>query len=58
MNKKGEGGISFIGALVLILIVLKIVGVIHCSWWVVFLPVIIDVILTIIVLVNWAFWSH
>ena len=58
MNKKGEGGISFIGALVLILIVLKLVGVIHCSWWLVFSPVLIEIFLLLIVLVNWAFWSR
>ena len=58
MNKRGEGGISFIGALVLILIVLKFVGVIHCSWWLVFSPVLIEVFLLLIVLVNWDFWSH
>ena len=58
MNKKGEGGISFIGALVLILIVLKLVGVIHCSWWLVFSPVLIEIFLLLVVLVNWDFWSH
>lgn len=58
MNKRGEGGISFTGALVLILIVLKLVGVIHCSWWLVFSPVLIEVFLLLIVLVNWDFWSH
>ena len=58
MNKRGEGGISFIGALVLILIVLKLVGVIHCSWWLVFSPVLIEIFLLLIVLVKWDFWSH
>ena len=58
MNKRGEGGIGIAGTLVLILIVLKLVGVIHCSWWLVFAPMIIDFILTIVVLVNWDFWSH
>lgn len=58
MNKRGEGGISFIGALVLILIVLKLVGVIHCSWWLVFSPVLIEIFLLLVVLVNWDFWSR
>lgn len=57
MNKRGKGGISFIGALVLILIVLKLVGVIHCSWWLVFSPVLIEIFLLLVVLVNWDFWS-
>lgn len=57
MNKRGEGGIGFIGTLVLILIVLKLVGVINCSWWLVFAPAIIDIILTVIILVNWDFWT-
>ena len=58
MNKRGEGGISFIGALVLILIVLKLVGVIHCSWWLVFAPVLVEIFLLLVVLVNWDFWSR
>ena len=57
MNKRGEGGIGIAGTLVLILMVLKIVGVIHCSWWVVFAPIIIDIILTIVILVNLEWWS-
>ena len=56
--KKGEGkGMGFISTLTLVLIVLKIVGVIHCSWWLVFAPVIIDIFLTIVVLVNIDWWS-
>jgi hypothetical protein len=58
MNKRGEGGISFIGALVLILIFLKLVGVIHCSWWLVFAPVLVEIFLLLVVLVNWDFWSR
>lgn len=57
MNKRGEGRIGIAGTLVLILMVLKIVGVIHCSWLVVFAPIIIDIILTIVILVNLEWWS-
>lgn len=56
--KKGEGnGMGFISTLTLVLIALKIVGVIHCSWWLVFAPAIIDIFLTIVVLVNIDWWS-
>ena len=56
--KKGEGkGMGFISTLTLVLIVLKLVGVIHCSWWLVFAPVIVDIFLTIVILVNIDWWS-
>lgn len=56
--KKGEGkGMGFISTLTLVLIVLKIVGVIHCSWWLVFAPVIVDIFLTIVILANIDWWS-
>ena len=58
MNKRGEGGLGFIGTLVLVLIVLKLVGVIHCSWWLVLSPVIIEIILVIVLMVNWEWWSR
>ena len=56
--KKGEGnGMGFISTLTLVLIVLKLVGVIHCSWWLVFAPVIAEVVFAIIILVNIEWWS-
>lgn len=55
--KKGEGnGIGFVGVLTIVLLVLKLVGVIN-SWWVVFAPVIIDILLVIIILVNIDWWT-
>jgi len=44
-NKKPEVkyyGIGFIGLLQIALIVLKLVGVIHCGWFIVLLPIIIS----------------
>ena len=48
MNK--SGGISFLGLLQIALIVLKLVKVITCSWWVVLLPLEICVMLTITII--------
>lgn len=39
---------SFAGALVLILLVLKIIGYIHVSWWIVALPLILVSVIAII----------
>lgn len=39
---------SFAGALVLILLVLKIIGYIHVSWWIVVLPLILVSVIAII----------
>ena len=56
--KKGEGkGMGFISTLTLVLIILKLVGVIQCSWWLVFAPVIAEVVFAIIILVNIEWWS-
>ena len=56
--KKGEGnGISWIGALELILIVLKLVGVIHCSWLLVLSPILVEIFIIIVILVNMEWWS-
>ena len=38
MNKR-NGGISFLGALQIALICLKLIGIINCSWFIVLLPV-------------------
>lgn len=37
-NKKGNIGISFFGVVGVILIILKLLGMINCSWFVVLLP--------------------
>lgn len=41
MSELRSGGLDFTGVLTLILITLKLCGVIHCSWWIVFLPALI-----------------
>ena len=46
-----SGGISFGGALFLIFLVLKLVGVIDWSWWWVFSPLLIGVGFWILVLI-------
>ena len=37
-KEKGSGGIGFLGVLVIVFIVLKLVGVIAWSWWWVLAP--------------------
>lgn len=48
---------GFMGTLTLVLIVLKLVGVIHCSWWLVFAPVLLDIVIFIVILWNIDWWS-
>lgn len=55
--KRGEGrGMGFMSTLTLVLIVLKLVGVIHCSWWLVFAPVLLDIVVFIVILWNIEWW--
>lgn len=46
-----QTGIGFLGLLQIVLITLKILGYIKAAWWLVLLPSIISVALTIIVLI-------
>lgn len=49
MNNAGAAsGIGFLDALLLIFIVLKLIGIITWSWWVVLIPLWIEIILVII----------
>lgn len=50
-SSSSSGGISFGGALFLIFLVLKLVGVIDWSWWWVFSPLLIGVGFWILVLI-------
>lgn len=67
MNKEKENktpsikGISYLEALSLILFTLKLLGVINCSWWVVFLPVLFNgivilILIGILLLVSGGIW--
>lgn len=48
-NNRGSSGLGLSTVLTLIFLVLKLVGVINWSWWVVFSPWIINAILWVIV---------
>lgn len=56
MNKEKENktpsikGISYFEGLSLILFTLKLLGIINCSWWIVFLPILFDWIIVLIVI--------
>lgn len=58
MNEKGESnqGIGFFGALALLFIALKLLGVITWSWWWVLSPIWIGALLTIVILVALYLW--
>lgn len=54
-------GISYFEGLSLILFTLKLLGVINCSWWIVFAPVLLDwvivlVIIGILLLISGGIW--
>ena len=54
-NKNNGGGITFFGALQIVFIVLKLVGIIKWSWWLVLIPLWIDLLLVAIMIV-WFIW--
>lgn len=51
MDKKSSGGINLLGVLQIIFIVLKCVGVIDWSWWKVFVPLWVDLALTVLAII-------
>lgn len=54
-NKNNSGGITFFGALQIVFIVLKLVGIIKWSWWLVLIPLWIDLLL-IAIMIVWFIW--
>jgi len=46
-----SGGIGFLGLLQIVFIVLKILGVVNWSWWLVFIPVWISVLSFLIIFI-------
>ena len=55
MNKKGESnsyhGVSFTGVLLAVFIALKLAGVVNWSWWIVFIPLWIDLGVALIIII-------
>lgn len=54
-NNNAGGGITFFGLLQIVFIVLKLLGVIKWSWWLVLLPLWIDLALVAIMFI-WFLW--
>ena len=48
-----SGGVSMIGVIQIVFIILKLVKVIDWSWWIVFIPFWIDLALAVILLLYW-----
>lgn len=59
-NHAASGGIGFLGALTLIFIVLKLCGVISWSWWLVLMPLWIElgIVLILFVIMFVIVWRH
>lgn len=53
MGNASGGGISFLGMLAIVFIVLKLIGVIAWSWWWVLAPIWIPIALGLVALVIW-----
>lgn len=51
--KTNSSGIGFLGLLQLAFIVLKLCHVIEWSWWLVLIPIWLDILLFIIVVLVW-----
>ena len=50
MASNSRSGIGLLGVIFLILLFLKLIGVISISWWWVFAPIIIEVVIFLIIL--------
>lgn len=48
-----NGGISFLGLLTIVFIVLKLTGVISWSWWLVLLPTLIPTGIVVLFVILW-----
>ena len=59
MNEKGESnqGLGFFGALALLFIALKLLGVISWSWWWVLSPVWIGGLIILVIIVALYAWT-
>lgn len=51
-NNSSSGGIGFVGALTIVFIVLKLIGVIAWSWWWVLSPILISIAVTLLIIVG------
>ena len=56
-SSSSNGGLSFSGALQIVFIVLKLCKVINWSWWVVLIPIWIDLVI-IIGFLLWVWWLN
>lgn len=56
-NNRSSSGLGLSTVLTLIFLVLKLVGVINWSWWLVFLPTIINVGLWLIIVIGFVVWD-
>ena len=50
MSKSSSSGIGLLGVIFIILLILKLFGVISISWWWVFSPIIIEVVIWIFII--------
>lgn len=50
-SSSGSAGIGFFGVVQIVFIILKLLKVISWSWWVVLIPLWVDIVLSIIILI-------
>lgn len=55
-SSSSGGGITFFGILTVAFIVLKLCGVIKWSWWLVFIPLYIELLIVIVTIIGFVIY--
>ena len=58
MTRDSNGGVDLLGVVFITLIILKLFGIINISWWWVFSPLIIEVILVVLFVLIFDFFGR
>lgn len=58
MTRDSNGGVDLLGVIFITLIILRLFGIINISWWWVFSPLIIEVILVVLFVLIFDFFGR
>ena len=58
MARDSNGGVDLLGVIFITLIILRLFGIINISWWWVFSPLIIEVILVVLFVLIFDFFGR
>ena len=58
MARDSNGGVDLLGVIFITLIILRLFGIINISWWWVFSPIIIEVILVVLFVLIFDFFGR